>query len=114
MRPEGDLLDAAGEKPDRRALGAFGRRDLLVPVVGGLYLRRAGSAEALASIVAGNATLLIVRFALPRSYAWIDPTVAGLVAASTAFAAERPVTTSETLQKKRGNISPSFEVISIC
>jgi SSS family solute:Na+ symporter len=59
---------------------------LLVPVVGGLYVRRAGAAEALASIVAGNIALLVVRFALPRPYAWIDPTVAGLLAAAVAFA----------------------------
>jgi solute:Na+ symporter, SSS family len=59
---------------------------LLVPVVGGLYVRRAGAAEALASIVAGNIALLVVRFVLPRPYAWIDPTVAGLLAAAIAFA----------------------------
>ena len=58
---------------------------LLVPVVGGLYLRRAGAREALAAIVAGNLTLLVVRFALPQSLAWIDPTVAGLVASAAAF-----------------------------
>jgi SSS family solute:Na+ symporter len=58
---------------------------LLVPVVGGLYLRRAGAREALASIVAGNLTLLVTRFALPPSLAWIDPTVAGLVASTAGF-----------------------------
>jgi len=58
---------------------------LLVPVVGGLYLRRAGAREALASIVAGNVTLLFVRFALPPSLAWINPTVAGLIASAAAF-----------------------------
>src|SRR4030095_4383134 len=52
---------------------------LLVPVVGGLYLRRARAAEAFASIVAGNLALLTVRFApLPPSLAWIDPTTAGM------------------------------------
>jgi Na+/pantothenate symporter len=56
-----------------------------MPVVGGLYLRGAGSREALASIAAGNLTLLVVRFGLPRSFAWIDPTVAGLVASTAAF-----------------------------
>ena len=59
---------------------------LLVPVVGGLYLRRAGAREAVASIVAGNAALLFVRFALPPSLAWINPTVAGLIASAAAFA----------------------------
>jgi SSS family solute:Na+ symporter len=58
---------------------------LLMPVVGGLYLRGAGSREALASIVAGNLTLLVVRFGLPPPLAWIDPTVAGLVASAAAF-----------------------------
>jgi SSS family solute:Na+ symporter len=58
---------------------------LLVPVVGGVYTKRAGAIEAFASIVAGNATLLVVRFALPATYAWIDPTVAGLLAATSAF-----------------------------
>ena len=58
---------------------------LLVPVVGGLYVRRAGTPEALASIAAGIATLLFARFGVPPEYAWIDPTVAGLVAAAIAF-----------------------------
>jgi Na+/pantothenate symporter len=56
-----------------------------MPVVGGLYLRRAGAREAFASLAAGNITLLIARFALPASYAWIDPTVAGLIASVAAF-----------------------------
>lgn len=59
---------------------------LLVPVVGGLYLQRAGTREALASIVAGNITLIVVRFALPASLSWIDPTIAGLLASAAAFA----------------------------
>jgi SSS family solute:Na+ symporter len=59
---------------------------LLAPVVGALYLPRAGAREALASIVAGNVTLLVVRFALPSSLAWIDPTIAGLAASIAAFA----------------------------
>jgi SSS family solute:Na+ symporter len=58
---------------------------LLMPVVGGLYLRRAGAREALASLVAGNVTLLVVRFALPAPLAWIDPTIAGLTASAAAF-----------------------------
>ena len=35
---------------------------LFVPVIGGLYIRRAGSPEALAAIAAGVLTLLVVRF----------------------------------------------------
>src|SRR5438105_11713266 len=59
---------------------------LLVPVVAGLYLTRAGVREALASIAAGNITLLVVRFALPASLSWIDPTIAGLLASAAGFA----------------------------
>jgi SSS family solute:Na+ symporter len=59
---------------------------LLVPVVGGLYLRRAGTPEALGSIVAGNLTLLMVRFGPTRLFASLDPAVAGLVASAAAFA----------------------------
>jgi SSS family solute:Na+ symporter len=60
---------------------------LFVPVVGGLYSRRAGSAEALGSIAAGVATLLVVRFGVAGRYPWLDPTVAGLVAAAAVFLA---------------------------
>jgi len=56
-----------------------------MPVVGALYLPRAGAREALASLAAGNLTLLVARFALPPSYAWIDPTVAGLIASACAY-----------------------------
>jgi SSS family solute:Na+ symporter len=58
---------------------------LLVPIVGGLYTRRAGSAEALAAIGAGIATLLIVKFGFATQLPWLDPTLAGLIAASLAF-----------------------------
>jgi solute:Na+ symporter, SSS family len=59
---------------------------LLMPVVGGLFLGRARAPEALASIVAGNLTLLAVRFGPPRLLASTDPTVAGLMASAVAFA----------------------------
>jgi SSS family solute:Na+ symporter len=58
---------------------------LLVPVIGGLYVRRASSVEALVSMAAGIATLLVVRFAFVARYPWMDPTAAGLVAAAMAF-----------------------------
>jgi len=58
---------------------------LFVPVLGGLYSRRAGQAEALAAIVAGVVTLLVVRFGVAGRYPWLDPTVSGLVAAGVAF-----------------------------
>jgi SSS family solute:Na+ symporter len=59
---------------------------LFVPVLGGLYSRRAGQAEALAAIVAGVLTLLVVRFGFAGRYPWLDPTLCGLVAAGVAFA----------------------------
>jgi SSS family solute:Na+ symporter len=59
---------------------------LFVPVVGGLYTRRAGAPEALTSIAAGILTRLGVQFATNgRGFGWIDPTLAGLVAAALAF-----------------------------
>jgi solute:Na+ symporter, SSS family len=58
---------------------------LLVPVLGGLLIRRAGSAEALAAIVAGVTALLIVRFGLWARSPWLDPTLAGLVTAAAAY-----------------------------
>ena len=58
---------------------------LFVPVLGGLWSRRAGQAEALGAIAAGVATLLVVRFGFAGRYPWLDPTLAGLVAAAVAF-----------------------------
>lgn len=57
---------------------------LLVPVVGGLYTR-AGARAALASIAAGMATLLLLRFGFGASGAWLDPTLGGLVAGAVAY-----------------------------
>jgi SSS family solute:Na+ symporter len=58
---------------------------LLVPVVGGLYTRRATSVEALVSIAAGIVTLLFIRFVMSARWPWLDPTLAGLGAAAVAF-----------------------------
>jgi len=58
---------------------------LFVPVLGGLYSRRAGQAEALAAIVAGVTVLLVVRFGVAGRYLWLDPTLSGLIAAAIAF-----------------------------
>jgi SSS family solute:Na+ symporter len=58
---------------------------LFVPVVGGLYTRRAGSGAAMAAIAAGVAALLVVRFGFSNEYPWLDPTLVGLLAASAAF-----------------------------
>jgi SSS family solute:Na+ symporter len=58
---------------------------LFVPVLGGLYVRRAGQANALAAIVTGVAVLLVVRFGFAGRYPWLDPTLSGLIAAAAAF-----------------------------
>jgi SSS family solute:Na+ symporter len=57
---------------------------LFVPVLGGLYTRRAGTREALAAIAAGVVTLAVVRFWIARS-PWLDPALAGIGAAAAAF-----------------------------
>jgi SSS family solute:Na+ symporter len=54
---------------------------LFVPIIGGLYVRRATSAAALASIGAGLVALFVVRYAMDG----VDATVAGLLAAAAAF-----------------------------
>jgi SSS family solute:Na+ symporter len=56
---------------------------LFVPVIGGLCTRRADAAAALTAIATGVGTLLAVRFG--SSYAWLDPSLAGLAAAAVAF-----------------------------
>jgi SSS family solute:Na+ symporter len=58
---------------------------LFVPVLGGLYLRHASRAAALAAIAAGVAVLLVVRFGVAGRWPWLDPTLTGLVAAAIAF-----------------------------
>jgi len=60
---------------------------LFVPVLGGLYARRAGQPEALAAIAAGVVTLLVVRFGVAGRYPWLDPTLCGIAAAALAFSA---------------------------
>jgi SSS family solute:Na+ symporter len=55
---------------------------LFVPIIGGLYTK-AGSAAALSAIAAGVLTLLVVRFG--GVITWLDPTLAGLIAAGVAF-----------------------------
>jgi Na+/pantothenate symporter len=61
---------------------------LFVPILGGLYVGRARSGDALAAIVAGVVTMFAVRLgAIGQAAAWLDPTLAGLAAAAAAFAA---------------------------
>jgi solute:Na+ symporter, SSS family len=59
---------------------------LFVPVIGGLYTRRAGSLEAVVSIAAGITTRFGVQFITDgRGWGWADPTLFGLIAAGLAF-----------------------------
>jgi solute:Na+ symporter, SSS family len=58
---------------------------LFVPVLGGLYSKRAGSTEALGSIAAGVLTLLVVRFGVAGRAPWLDPTLTGLAAAALVY-----------------------------
>jgi SSS family solute:Na+ symporter len=58
---------------------------LFVPVLGGLYTRRARGSDALAAIVAGVVTMFAVRLGAVGQAPWLDPTVAGLAAAAVAF-----------------------------
>jgi len=60
---------------------------LFVPILGGLYTRRTRSGEALAAITAGVVAMFAVRLGFAGGYQWVDPTLAGLLAASAAFAA---------------------------
>ena len=60
---------------------------LFVPILGGLYTQRTRSGEALAAIAAGVVAMFTVRLDFFSGYRWLDPTLAGLLAASTAFAA---------------------------
>ncbi len=58
---------------------------LFVPILGGLYVPGARERDALAAIAAGVIGLFVVRLALAPSYAWLDPTLAGIVCAAIAF-----------------------------
>ena len=61
---------------------------LFVPVLAGLYLRRAGTPEALAAIGAGIVALAAVHLAAGgRGYGFLSPVLAGLLAAAAACAA---------------------------
>jgi solute:Na+ symporter, SSS family len=59
---------------------------LFVPIVAGLYVSRAGTPEALASIAAGIATLLYLRGQpWATTSIWFNPSLAGLAMAALAF-----------------------------
>jgi SSS family solute:Na+ symporter len=58
---------------------------LFVPILGGLFVPRAGSREALAAIATGLLTLFIVRFFVLPTYRWADPALAGVLMAAAAY-----------------------------
>ncbi|MEQ1575047.1 MAG: sodium:solute symporter family protein [Vicinamibacterales bacterium] len=63
---------------------------MFVPIVGGLVSRKAGAREALASIGAGILALTIVGLGPLRGrYAWLDPTLTGIIVSGLAFLAVR-------------------------
>jgi SSS family solute:Na+ symporter len=57
---------------------------LLVPVVGGLFIERARTREALAAIVVGMTALLIVQFGTDRT-GWLNPNLWGLIGSALGF-----------------------------
>jgi SSS family solute:Na+ symporter len=57
-----------------------------VPVLGGLFIRRAGAAEALASMAAGIGTLLFARYTGDgRGYGLLNPEMLGLLASAVGY-----------------------------
>lgn len=58
---------------------------LLVPVVGGLFVRGARTSHALAAILCGVTTLIVLRLFFADVSRWLDPTFWGIVAAAAAF-----------------------------
>ena len=68
---------------------------LFVPILGGLYVPRAGTAEALSAIVAGVGAMLFAQLTTAgRGYGILTPALVGFIAATLAFflvlAARRP------------------------
>jgi len=59
---------------------------LVMPILGGLYVRRADGAAALASMAAGLTGLFVAYIAITPRYRWIDPVLVGLAAAAVAYA----------------------------
>jgi SSS family solute:Na+ symporter len=59
---------------------------LFVPILAGLYIRRANANAALVSMAAGVITLFVARFIVAPSGWWRDPLLLGLAAAAIGFA----------------------------
>jgi SSS family solute:Na+ symporter len=75
---------------------------LLVPVIGGLYVRRAGTPEAIAAVGAGVLALPVVRFGVAASYPWVNPALTGIIASAVAYFA--------VLAFRRADASASAEI----
>lgn len=58
---------------------------MFVPVLGGLFVRRANASAALAAIVSGVVTLAVVGL-VPQPLRWLDPALTGIVVSAAAFA----------------------------
>lgn len=59
---------------------------LFVPILGGLFVPRAGTVQAWAAIVAGVGVMLTVQFSTAgRGFGWLSPALLGLSAATAAF-----------------------------
>jgi SSS family solute:Na+ symporter len=59
---------------------------MFVPIVGGLFSRRAGAREALVAITVGVFTLAVISLGgFSARYPWLDPTLTGLISSGAAF-----------------------------
>ena len=58
---------------------------LLVPVLGGLWLKASRGRDALAAIGAGVVTLFAARWVVASHAPWVDPVLAGILAAAAAY-----------------------------
>ncbi len=59
---------------------------LFVPILGGLFVPRAGTREAIGAILAGVLVMLAIHLSTGgRGYGWLSPALLGLVAATVAF-----------------------------
>jgi len=59
---------------------------LVVPVLGGLYVRRAGPREGLASVFVGVSVLVVTHYlSHGEGYGVLSPALAGVVASGVAF-----------------------------
>ena len=59
---------------------------MFTPVVGGLFMTRAGTREALWAMAVGVLTLTVIALgSFTKQYPWLDPTLAGLISSGIAF-----------------------------